>query len=381
MTDIPNSAGFELSGGKIGVLVIHGFGGSPVSVRPWAQSFNNSGYSVSVPRLPGHGTNWQDLNSTAAADWFAVIEKSFTNLKAKSDHVFVAGFSNGGALALRLAQIRGSEIEGLMLLNPIIHDRRIFMKLLPIIRLFVPSLKSGPSDIAKPNPPIHSYRTTAMHALYSARKFWQIVERDLYLIDLPLMIGYSINDHVVDPENSETIIDNVMSVDIREIIFEKSFHNVSLDYDSEILNEESGQFIQDVLTGELARGSYEYEEDDERDLIDAEFDSIVSSLSLDESTPTTYLDQLDRSVSVESLIERNMYETPNRLPKFKKAQRGAIIALIAGPLYVIGYLVTHFDPFGLGVWPGVLAVVAGAVTLFTQMEHREIDDSDSGAVL
>ncbi|MSX85626.1 MAG: alpha/beta fold hydrolase, partial [Actinobacteria bacterium] len=232
MTDIPNSAGFELSGGKIGVLVIHGFGGSPVSVRPWAQSFNNSGYSVSVPRLPGHGTNWQDLNSTAAADWFAVIEKSFTNLKAKSDHVFVAGFSNGGALALRLAQIRGSEIEGLMLLNPIIHDRRIFMKLLPIIRLFVPSLKSGPSDIAKPNPPIHSYRTTAMHALYSARKFWQIVERDLYLIDLPLMIGYSINDHVVDPENSETIIDNVMSVDIREIIFEKSFHNVSLDYDS-----------------------------------------------------------------------------------------------------------------------------------------------------
>lgn len=381
MTDIPNSAGFELSGGKIGVLVIHGFGGSPVSVRPWAQSFNNSGYSVSVPRLPGHGTNWQDLNSTAAADWFAVIEKSFTNLKAKSDHVFVAGFSNGGALALRLAQIRGSEIEGLMLLNPIIHDRRIFMKLLPIIRLFVPSLKSGPSDIAKPNPPIHSYRTTAMHALYSARKFWQIVERDLYLIDLPLMIGYSINDHVVDPENSETIIDNVMSVDIREIIFEKSFHNVSLDYDSEILNEESGQFIQDVLTGELARGSYEYEEDDERDLIDAEFDSIVSSLSLDESTPTTYLDQLDRSESVESLIERNMYATPNRLPKFKKAQRGAIIALIAGPLYVIGYLVTHFDPFGLGVWPGVLAVVAGAVTLFTQMEHREIDDSDSGAIL
>lgn len=381
MTDIPNSAGFELSGGKIGVLVIHGFGGSPVSVRPWAQSFNNSGYSVSVPRLPGHGTNWQDLNSTAAADWFAVIEKSFTDLKAKTDHVFVAGFSNGGALALRLAQIRGSEIEGLMLLNPIIHDRRIFMKLLPIIRLFVPSLKSGPSDIANPNPPIHSYRTTAMHALYSARKFWQIVERDLYLIDLPLMIGYSINDHVVDPENSETIIDNVMSVDIREIIFEKSFHNVSLDYDSEILNEESGQFIQDVLTGELARGSYEYEEDDERDLIDAEFDSIVSSLSLDESTPTTYLDQLDRSESVESLIERNMYATPNRLPKFKKAQRGAIIALIAGPLYVIGYLVTHFDPFGLGVWPGVLAVVAGAITLFTQMEHREIDDSDSGAVL
>jgi hypothetical protein len=203
------------------------------------------------------------------------------------------------------------------------------------------------------------------------------------------MIGYSINDHVVDPENADTIIDNVMSVDIREIIFEKSFHNVSLDYESEILNEESNQFILDVLTGELARGSYEYGDEDgneygdedERELIDAEFDAIVSGLSLDESAPTTYLDELDSSAKVESHIERNMYATPNRLPKFKKNQRIAIAALIAGPIYLISYLATDFDPFGLGTWPGVLAVLGGGVTLFTQMEHREIDESDDGAIL
>ncbi|MBU6243181.1 MAG: alpha/beta fold hydrolase [Acidobacteria bacterium] len=382
MSDIPNSAGFELSGGKIGVLVIHGFGGSPVSVRPWAESFNNFGYTVSVPRLPGHGTNWQDLNLTTSADWFAEVEKSFAQLRSKTERVFLAGFSNGGALALRLSQIHGAEIEGLILLNPIIHDRRFFMKFLPVMHLLKPSLKSGPSDIAKPNPPVHSYRTTAMHALNSARKFWRIVERDLYLIDLPLMIGYSINDHVVDPENSDTIIDNVMSVDIREIIFEKSFHNVSLDYDSEILNDESNQFIQDVLTGELVRGSYEYDEDDdERDLIDAEFDAIVSGLSLDESAPTTYLDELASSEMTESHFERNMYAIPTRLPKFKKAQRISIIALIAGPIYIIGNLMTNFDPFGLGTWPGVLAVVGGGVGLLAQMEHREIDESDDGAIL
>ncbi len=33
---------------------------------------------------------------------------------------------------------------------------------------------------------------------------------------------------------------------------------------------------------------------DEEDLIKAEFDSIVEGLSLDESSPTTYLDELDR---------------------------------------------------------------------------------------
>ena len=38
---------------------------------------------------------------------------------------------------------------------------------------------------------------------------------------------------------------------------------------------------------------------DEEDLIKAEFDSIVEGLSLDESSPTTYLDELDRSVDDE----------------------------------------------------------------------------------
>ena len=33
---------------------------------------------------------------------------------------------------------------------------------------------------------------------------------------------------------------------------------------------------------------------DEEDLINAEFESIVEGLSLDESSPTTYLDELDR---------------------------------------------------------------------------------------
>lgn len=37
----------------------------------------------------------------------------------------------------------------------------------------------------------------------------------------------------------------------------------------------------------------ERSEDDERDLINAEFESIVSGLNLDQSSPRTYLDDLD----------------------------------------------------------------------------------------
>jgi len=53
------------------------------------------------------------------------------------------------------------------------------------------------------------------------------------------MVAYSINDHAVDPENSMTVINNIFSVDIREVIFENSYHNVAIDYDCEQLNAES----------------------------------------------------------------------------------------------------------------------------------------------
>ena len=278
--------------------MIHGFRGSPASVKPWALSLHEKGLSVSVPILAGHGTHWSDLNKVTWQDWYQSVEEEFLELKKTCDQVFVAGFSMGGALALRLSQIRGSELAGTILVNASIYDERKRFKLVPALSLFLPSIPGGPGDVAKPGAPQHGYKEIPLRGLNQLRKLWEVVERDLYLIDLPLMVSYSLNDHVVHPVCSETIIDNVYSSDIREVVFEKSFHNVALDYDAELLNDESMEFIMDVLSGELSRGESIYESD-ERELIDAEFDSIVSGLSLDESAPTTYLDELDRHVDDE----------------------------------------------------------------------------------
>ena len=68
--EIPDSHARFYSGGKIGVLVIHGFSGSPVSVDPWAKAFHDEGFTVSVPRLPGHGSSWVELNKTNYLNWF-----------------------------------------------------------------------------------------------------------------------------------------------------------------------------------------------------------------------------------------------------------------------------------------------------------------------
>ena len=181
-------------------------------------------------------------------------------------------------------------LEGLLLVNPSIYDRRLILKLTPVLKYLIPSLKGKRvTDVAKPNPPKHSYGRTPLKALASLQDLWRRVQSELHSIDVPLMIGYSINDHVVDPANSETVIDNISSVDIREVVFERSFHNVALDHDLDLLVESSLAFITDVLTGEI--GSLR----DERELIDAEFNEIVADFDEPNIAQlgTQYLDQLD----------------------------------------------------------------------------------------
>ena len=370
MNTIPNSQGLVLPGGKIGVLVIHGFTGSPVSIAPWANYLNQIGYTVHAPCLPGHGTNWEDMNETTWVDWYKCVEESYLSLREKCDRIFIAGFSMGGALALRLCQIRGSEIEALLLVNPSIHDRRTILKFTPILKYLIPSIKSRRiTDVAKPNPPKHSYGRTPLKALDSLRQLWRLVENDLYLIDLPVLIGYSVNDHVVDPENSNTIIEKISSFDISEIIFERSFHNVALDYDLDLLNQHSKIFIEEVLSGEIVRDS----EFNERELIDAEFDSIVSGLSLDQSSPTTYLDELD------NFEDTNHFTPPNpKLPKFDQTQRAGFIAIASGFSYLF---ITRFTTFDIaGVWPGVIAICGGVATLIWRTARPD-DENDEGAKL
>jgi hypothetical protein len=172
------------------------------------------------------------------------------------------------------------------------------------------------------------------------------------------MIGYSIQDHVVDPKFSEMVIDNVSSVDIREVIFENSFHNVALDFDLPLLVSESHSFIRDVLTGEVSTES----------LIDDEFNSIVEGLALDESSPSDYLDELEQSGV-------DVYPGDNKpLPTLTSVQRGALVGVIGGPSYVLITALTPIDPFGIGFWPGAIALMAGVITFFWQMKPDPDDD-------
>src|SRR5579875_1881715 len=85
MPVLPGAEPFEHDGGRVGVLLCHGFTGSPQSLRPWAEFLAEAGLTVSLPRLPGHGTTWQEMSRTRSEDWRS--EEHTSELQSHSDLV------------------------------------------------------------------------------------------------------------------------------------------------------------------------------------------------------------------------------------------------------------------------------------------------------
>ena len=81
------------------------------SLRPWAEYLAEAGLTVSLPRLPGHGTTWQEMARTRWEDWYAEVDRGFEELRGQASEIFVMGLSMGGCLALRMAEIRGPAVQ------------------------------------------------------------------------------------------------------------------------------------------------------------------------------------------------------------------------------------------------------------------------------
>ncbi len=95
---------FSFSAGNHGVLLIHGFTGSPAHMRPIGEKLHQSGFTVEGIRLLGHGTTLMDMKDISWKQWVEQVEEAYLKLKEKCDCVSVAGLSMGGVLALALSE-------------------------------------------------------------------------------------------------------------------------------------------------------------------------------------------------------------------------------------------------------------------------------------
>jgi carboxylesterase len=230
---MPGAEPFAANGGSVGVVLSHGFTGTTQSLRPWAQALAAAGFAVELPRLPGHGTRWQDLNDTRWPDWYGEVERAFDRLRARCTEVFAAGLSMGGTLALRLAEQRGDDVAGLVVVNPSLATERLDVKLLlPVLHRVVPALRGIASDIKKPNTTELAYDRTPLRAMYSLTQLWRLTRAELGRISAPVLLYRSAEDHVVEPLSGRLLLASAPAGSVEERVLTDSYHVATLDHDA-----------------------------------------------------------------------------------------------------------------------------------------------------
>jgi carboxylesterase len=239
---------FAANGGPVGVLLSHGFTGSPASMRPWGEFLASHDYTVRVPRLPGHGTTWQQLNRTRWHDWYAEAESALDELRSRCEQVVVAGLSMGGCLALRLAEQRSRDVDGVILVNPAVASANRQLRAVPVLKWLVASRPGIGNDIKKPGVEEHCYSRLPLKALHTMMQMWNVTREDLPKVTQPLLMFRSAEDHVVEPLSGRIIAQRVSSRDLCERVLEDSYHVATLDHDAPAIFEESLGFVRRVTT-------------------------------------------------------------------------------------------------------------------------------------
>jgi carboxylesterase len=226
---------------EIGIVLVHGFTGSPASMRPWAHYLNEAGFTVRVPRLPGHGRQWQDLNRTNWEEWPAKVEEELSQLRRESKKIFIFGLSMGGGTTLNIAERH--EVDGIVLVNPMIHIPGILIKFAPLISAIQPGRASVGDDIKKPGVTEWGYDVLPTKGVIQLNKMLKRTRAELAKATAPLLLFHSKDDHVLPVSNTEIIMNEIGSTEKERFELFNSYHVANLDFDAEIIFEKSLEFI------------------------------------------------------------------------------------------------------------------------------------------
>jgi carboxylesterase len=242
----PGAEPYTFGGDDVGVLLCHGFTGNPTSLRPWAEAIAAAGHTVSLPRLPGHGTTWKDMSRTRWADWYGEVDAAFRALRPKVRVLVVAGLSMGGALALALAEQHGrgeTGVDGLVLVNAAVKVDDPRLVALPVVRWLAPWLPPVGNDVKKPGVTEDAYDRIPPHALHSMLAGYRAVVADLPKVSQPVLLFRSPEDHVVPASSSALILERISSADAQEVLLENSYHVATLDNDAPQIFEGTLSFV------------------------------------------------------------------------------------------------------------------------------------------
>ena len=245
MPVMPGAEPFSHQGGGTGVLLCHGFTGSPQSLRPWAEYLAAAGLTVSLPRLPGHGTTWQDMARTRWEDWFAEVDRAFDELRGSAGRDLHHGLVNGrlpGPAAGGAARRRGQRAGPGQSLGDGRHPHVRAGAGAQVPRSFTEGHhqrhQEAGRDRGRVRPGSRSRRPPPCRACGgSPSRLWRLVSQ-------PVLVYRSLQDHVVGPASLEALRAALPDgrLEVRELA--DSYHVATLDNDAEAIFKGSLEFVQ-----------------------------------------------------------------------------------------------------------------------------------------
>lgn len=229
---------FYYKGNNTGVLLIHGFTGTPSEVRFLGEFLRDKGYTVKGILLKGHGTTPEDMRKCGYRDWIRGAVEGYKSLKQECDEVFAVGLSMGGLLSLYLA--RNYDVKGVAALSaPIrIHGRMAALSF--IERQFKAHVLRNP---VKKDINIISYDKSPLISVHNLFKLIRHIKADLPYIEKPVLIMQSYGDRTVSPMSANIIYNSIGSKDKSIIYLHKSGHVITCDNEKEQVFEEVYGFI------------------------------------------------------------------------------------------------------------------------------------------
>jgi len=235
---------FLFIGDAIGILLVHGFTGTPKEMRTMGEYFAAQGHTVLGIRLPGHATQPADLPHIHWVDWLQAVEDGYHLLHSAGRRVFIMGLSMGGILTLTAASrlpVNGAVAMSTPYSLP--DDPRL--PYIQYIAPFMPSLSKGPSDWHDQAMRLEQveYPYNPTRAIVELRDLLEVMRQSLPKITAPVLLVHSRQDGSVSPENMQRIYESLGSKDKSMLWLEQSGHVVSRDQERERVFEAALAFV------------------------------------------------------------------------------------------------------------------------------------------
>lgn len=213
---------------KQAILFIHGMMEGPKQFRHLAQMAYNTGYSIKIILLPGHGVQGSTFAKTSYKQWVMYVSEQIKQMKKQYEEILIVGHSMGAILALCEMTADDHQIVGSVLI-----DTPIKVHLWP--RVIEGAIKIGAHTVK----PWERYTRAEYHAIsvYQMKgldyirgivRYYELLvlihyaRKQIHKIQKPILLIFAKKDEFVSLK-SRRFFKKVPSV-VEEVILEDSGH-------------------------------------------------------------------------------------------------------------------------------------------------------------